>query len=173
LISAIRAMKDMNKDFAGLTKTRLHDGIPAQYYQGYEIEATFAKSNQQGGIAIVRKEGDVHGMESIKHHGNDVLSFELVTRSHRWLIIGDYISPNLDGKEENNNVLQARHQRPTLPIILTGDLNINIDINPQDERSRRISDCLTILGVNDRDIFDVETVSLTPPHGNSTGRADG
>jgi hypothetical protein len=36
------------------------------------MEATFARSNQKYGIAILWKEGVVHGIESIKDHGSDV-----------------------------------------------------------------------------------------------------
>jgi exonuclease III len=149
LISAVRAMSDMNMDFAILTETKLQDGIHAKYYQGYEIEATNAKSKHQGGVALIWKEGASHGIESIRHHGPDVLSFELVTGSFRWLVIGAYISPNLDGKEECNYILQARNQRPRLPIIISGDLNVDLEKDNQDERSQRISNCLSIIGVED------------------------
>jgi hypothetical protein len=108
LLTAVCAMADMKMD---LTETKLQDGIHAKYYQGYQIEATNARSKQQGAIALIWKEGNNHGIKRILHHGNGVLSFKLATGSFRWLIIGAYISPKLDGIEECNNILQAQQQR--------------------------------------------------------------
>jgi hypothetical protein len=109
-----------------------------------------SRSIHQGGVALVWKDSHCHVIESIRHHGSDVLSFELVTGSRRWLVIGAYISPNRDGQDECNHILHARNQRQRLPVIITGDLNVNLDNDTQlNERGQRIKNCMSLLGVED------------------------
>jgi hypothetical protein len=107
----------MQMDWTILTETKLTDGIHTRNFQGYQVEATNAKSAHQGGVALAWREGPRHSVESVKCFGSDVLTFKLATGSYRWLVIGAYISPNTDAKDECNNIIQARNQRDNLPII--------------------------------------------------------
>jgi hypothetical protein len=137
----------MKLDIAILTEAKLTNNIHAKYYQGYRIIATDADSPHKGGIAVIWRGSDNFTIESLRIQGKNTISFELTTGSYSWLVIGTYISPNSEGKTECNEIIRIRLQKSRLPLILTGDFNHDIYSEATTERSQRILDCLSILGV--------------------------
>jgi hypothetical protein len=164
----------MQMDWTILTETKLTDGIHTRNYEGYQVEGTNARSAHQGGVAFAWHEGPHHRVESVKIFGSDVLTFEIATGLHQWLVIGVYISPNTDARDECNNIIRARNQRDNLPIILTSNLNYDNDNPTNNARNQRIQDCLAILGVDDMTKhFDDASHISTAALGDNTGRGTG
>ncbi len=60
LLTALRAMEDINTDIALLTETKLCDERYAKKGHGYTVFATQAPSTQQGGVALVWKTAATH-----------------------------------------------------------------------------------------------------------------
>jgi hypothetical protein len=72
----------------------------------------------------------------------------LVSSGYRWLIIAVYVSPNLLATDNCNQLIQIHNKYTNLPIILTGDLNINLDATNFNPRDQEIYDTIEMLGVN-------------------------
>jgi len=60
LLTALRAMEDINTDIALLTETKLCDERYAKKGHGYTVFATQAPSTQQGGVALVWRTAATH-----------------------------------------------------------------------------------------------------------------
>jgi hypothetical protein len=97
LIAAIRALAIMHVDIALFTEVKIHDGIFPCSYLGYNIIATPAPSQHQRGVAIAWKESTGYTVESITINDANMISFQLVSSGHRWLIAAVYLSPNFTG----------------------------------------------------------------------------
>lgn len=133
---ALRAMEQMNVDLGILTEAKLTDGIYTRCSSGYNVVATNARVHNQGGVALFYKNSPDWQVESVRHHGPNVISFQLVAASRRWGVIGAYVPPSdLDTVEYINQAFEALPR--AIPPILLGDLNVDLD-NPRDERGQAI-----------------------------------
>jgi exonuclease III len=124
LESVLRALNQMNVDFCLLCETKLSDDRFTKFSSGYRVFASKAPSSHQGGVALVYRQSPYWQIESERVHGPNVISFELVSGPRRTLIIGAYIPPG--DRNTIEFVHQAANRRLDLPIMLMGDLNVDL-----------------------------------------------
>jgi hypothetical protein len=66
------------------------------------------------------------------------------------MVIGTYIPPSETDESTCNNIIDARNSCPHIPLILLGDINVNLDDgNNPSLRDIGIMACLATLGVDD------------------------
>jgi len=75
---ACRAMAMANMDIVVLTETKIDSDFWARSAYGYTISCTQALSPFQGGIALIHRQSSDWHIESIRHHGPNVLSCLIV-----------------------------------------------------------------------------------------------
>ena len=91
---ALKAMCTMGFDFGFLTETKIENENYARLVGDYRVYGSHA-SNHQGGVALFWKEdNDRYAIESVRGHGPNVVSFQLVTGKRRWKVVGLYIPPS-------------------------------------------------------------------------------
>jgi exonuclease III len=146
LESVLRALDQMNVDFGLLLETKLSDDRYTKFSSGYRVFATKAKNPFQGGVALVYRQSSYWQIESERVHGSNVISFELVTGHRRTLVIGAYIPPGDENALEF--IEQAAQRRPNLPVLLMGDLNVDL-LNLRDTRDANIAAMIANLGLLD------------------------
>ena len=76
-------MEQMNVDIGILTEAKLTGGIYTRYSSGYNVVATSARVHNQGGVALFYKNSPDWQVESVRQHGPNVISFQLVAASQR------------------------------------------------------------------------------------------
>jgi exonuclease III len=144
LEAALRSMSQMNMDLGVFTETKLVDGHHTTSCEGFEVITTKAKSKHQGGVAIFHKQSRHWHIEGTKTFGPNVIQTELVSGKSRWILVGAYIPPSeVDGTtiswiERATNGLNH-------PLILLGDLNINIHQPPVGGYNKRQEDTLNLI----------------------------
>ena len=79
LETCLRAMGQMGLDWGILTETKLTGGIHTRFSSDYHVFATDAASASQGGVALFYRESSLFSIESVRRHGPNCLSFQLVT----------------------------------------------------------------------------------------------
>jgi hypothetical protein len=150
LVSAARAMQQMNVDLAILTEAKITDECYTRHSFGYEIRTSKASSSSQGGIAICWRDSECSQAEGIRFHGPNVVSCELTSGPKRWLIIGAYIPPSETSNATVNFIQEAHMRQPLLPVILLGDLNVDFrSTNMTSARDASIAGLVANLGVED------------------------
>ena len=149
LYMALRAMAQMRVELGLFCETKLTNDMYPRTCCGYSVVATQAKSRFQGGVALFyRSDASQWTIEGTRTHGPNVISCSLVTGSRRWSILGVYIPPSEDNGETLTYLEEAVRSRCDHPIILLGDLNINLP-RPDDDRSEDISTAMALLGLSD------------------------
>jgi hypothetical protein len=147
LETALRAMDQMKVDLGILTEAKLTDGIYTRCSSGYSVVATSARVHNQGGVALFYKNSPDWQIESVRYHGPNVISFQLVAASRRWGVVGAYIPPaDLKTVEYITQAFEALPR--AIPPILLGDLNVDLD-NPRDDRGQAIATEVAGLGLED------------------------
>jgi len=139
-------MADLNTDIVVLTETKLCGGRHARHGFGYSVFATSAVSLHQGGVALVWRTKPSHWiLEGVRTLLANSLSAILVSGMKCWLLLGTYLSPNVD-PESKLGMLEVKGQRhPNVPVILMGDLNADLNHNAN-TRSITITTILQHLG---------------------------
>jgi hypothetical protein len=79
LVSATRALQQMNVDVAVLTETKITDECYTRHSFGYEIRASKAPSSSQGGVAFCWRDNEISQTEGIRFHGCNVVSCEVTS----------------------------------------------------------------------------------------------
>jgi hypothetical protein len=149
LYMALRAMAQMRVELGVFCETKLTNDMYPRECCGYSVFATQAKSHSQGGVALFyRSNASQWTIEGTRTHGPNVLSCSLVTGSRRFSLLCVYIPPSEDDGETLTYLEEAVRTRCNHPIILLGDLNINLP-RPIDDRSEDIATALTLLGLSD------------------------
>jgi len=121
-------MQDLNTDIAILTETKLCDGRHAKHGHGYSVFATSAVSPNQGGVALIWHTKPTHRtLEGMRTLSTNSISAVLVSGAQRWLLLRMYISPNLEPDAELNVLEIETSCHPHMPIIIMGDLNVDLD----------------------------------------------
>ena len=118
------------------------------YTPGYNVIASKATSHNQGGVALLWKEGDdLPGVEAACIVMPNLLTFQLITDVERFYVMGIYIPPN--DSLGVNDLRAAWNLCPAdcVPLIL-GDLNINFK-HPQDYREEAIADLVDEINLVD------------------------
>ncbi len=96
LLTALRAMEDINTDIALLMETKLCNECYAKKGHGYAVFATQAPSTQQGGVALVWRTAATHWtLEGMRAVTANIISATLVSGTHCWLVIGTYLPPSV------------------------------------------------------------------------------
>jgi hypothetical protein len=141
LVSALRAMEQLNMDIVLLTETKLADERYTRYSYRDDVVATKATSHHQGGVALCWRRSEVCQVEGVCRHGPNLVSCKLVTGSNCWLVIGAYIPPSeVDGTTCNH----------IFAVQLLGDLNVDLH-QPEvgSHRDAGIAAAVVLLGVED------------------------
>jgi len=149
LLEALRAMQELNTDIAVLTEAKVTHNKHARQSHGYNVFASLAPSSQQGGVVLAWRSDPKHWiLEGMRAISPNSVSATLVSGEKRWLLLGTYLSPN-EPPDMELTALEAEYQRNAkLPVILLGDLNVDID-NQNSERGIAIATTLQHLGVTD------------------------
>ena len=147
LAFAIRAIEVSKINLAVLTETRFHNDIYTKSYLGYEVVGTTTTHQNQGGVALVfQEEPDGWSVESIRKHGPNVISCELVIGDTRTPLIGAYLPPG--DLLTLPFVTEAIDRFPGKTPILMGDLNANIHAENR-PRDSEIADFCSFHGLED------------------------
>lgn len=141
----MRAMDKINVDLGFLTETKL-----TKYYTksafGYQIFSTKATSAYKGGAALFfRPKKDSWHVESVRDHVPNVISAVLISGYKLWIILGAYISP-IEDNRHTICYIEEYSKRYDYPIILCGDLNVQIKI-PARNRDIEIVSTLKDIGL--------------------------
>ena len=110
---------------AVLTKTKLTDAQYPKHVEGYHVIGSKVTSPQQGGIGLLWKAGHQDfEVEAVKIVSPNVLTFQLVTRSVQFFVIGAYIPPS---DTTGVDALRAAWAKcpPNCKPLLLGDLNFD------------------------------------------------
>jgi exonuclease III len=111
-----------------------------QQSAGYQVIASDASSNRQGGVALCRKEHDAYELEEWRFFGPNVLAFRLVTGGKDFYCVECYIPPSEDNQSTLANVRRAQQQcSENFELLLFGDLNIDLEA-PRDTREEIIAE---------------------------------
>jgi hypothetical protein len=149
LEAALRACKEMRIHLGILTKTWLDTDRYTRSAYGYTVFATKTTHFNQGGIALIFTNNSLYfQVESQKRHGPNVVSCFLVTGNTRYAVIGAYIPPT------NTTTLAhisdaSNHFQGHRPIILMGDININLQTTTPTARDTEIMALLATLRLED------------------------
>ena len=140
LESACRALGAMHVDIGCLQETKLTGGVYTRQSSGYQVIASDASSNRQGGVELCWKEHDSYELEEWSFFGPNVLAFRLVTGGKDFYCVECYIPPSEDNQSTLANVRRAQQQCPEKSeLLLFGDLNIDLDA-PRDTREEIIAE---------------------------------
>ena len=75
LEASLRAMAALNVDVCLLTETKLTNGAHSRMAHGYQVYATEANSQFQGGVALCFRERKDMTIENIRKYGHNVISW--------------------------------------------------------------------------------------------------
>ena len=152
LEQAMRCMRVMNIDIGLITETKLQ-GYHTTQCEGYDIIATRAKSKFQGGVALCYRKSDYFHIEGTRAFGPNVIRATPLSGKRKWRIVGIYIPPG----EEDGSTLEfaaaAVAISSTLPLILLGDLNVDLKrmmtTETTNNRKRETAALVASLGISD------------------------
>lgn len=122
---ALRCVRSMTIDIAVLTESKLQNDHTINC-EGYEIVATTAKSKWQGGVALCYRKSDVFHLEDTRIFGPNVIRTTIVSGRKKWRLVGVYIPPSEVNGETIQLIQAAASISPNLPLILVGDLNVDL-----------------------------------------------
>ena len=172
LITALRAMSQMNIDFGVLTETKVTDNVYTRRTDAYQVIATNAASPHQGGVALFYRENNCFQVESVRRWGHNVISFVITTGKRRLGFLGAYVPP-ADTTTLPHLQKALDYVPDVFPTFLLGDLNVDLRA-PGNERDAEIAAILAARGLQDtRHHFWQRPTSLgwsTWFQGRNTGR---
>ena len=148
LESALRGMSQANMDLGISQEKKCTDGIYTHESARYRVVATNTPSRHRGRVAIFYRPSTLFAMEAVRQYGPNVMSFELWTGARRWYIIGCYLAP--DDTSTIESVVAALKDRPKgTALVVTGDLNTELEEPENDRRGKEIAAAMTEAGVED------------------------
>ena len=146
---ALKAMGVMGYDFGFFTETKIGSDNYAQSVGDYKVFGSQA-SNHQGGVALFWKENnDRYMIESVRGHGPNIVSCILVTGEQRWKAVGMYCPPSEDDGATLHHLQEALASSGSMPIILGGDLNVDLLASGRSARDTEIATVLASYGLDD------------------------
>ena len=145
---ALEAMKRMNVDVGVFTETKLVAGKHTVNSSGYKVVATEAKSAHQGGVALFFRDAEDWHIEGVKPFGPNVIAATIVSGNWRRSIIGVYIPPSEEDGKTIEFVRLAAHKMRKNPIILVGDLNVDL-LNERRRRNHRMEETADLVALLD------------------------
>jgi hypothetical protein len=165
LEAALRACEQMRIHFAVLTETKLSTDRYTRSAYGYTVFATKTNHINQGGIAVIFTNNSLYfQVESQQRHGPNVISCILRTGHLQHPIIGAYIPP---GDTTTLSYISDASQRffQGQPIILMGDINVDLRTTTPDNRDAEIMALLSTLGLEDMSTHFIQRQGFR--HGNT------
>ena len=163
---ALLDMRDMCIGFSFLTSTGFtkKKGDPysdcvihSKHFEGYDVIATEANSEKQGGVAFAiynpRGTGVIkpnYHLENVQRHGHNCMSCLYCTGIRKIPVIGAYLLPGPQGLADlHSHVQTAFNQYPTTryaPAFM-GDFNVDLDTNSPNDMHRQ-QEVLDFLAAN-------------------------
>jgi len=96
-------MHDINTNIVVLMETKLTSRHHAKMGHGYLVFASLATNPSQGGVALIWQMEPVHWtLEGMRMLSANSISATLVSGPQHWLLLGTYISPNVEPNAELN-----------------------------------------------------------------------
>ena len=139
----------MGFDFGFFTETKIENDNYAQSVGDYKVFGSQA-SNNQGGVALFWKEDSNRYMiESVRGHGPNIVSCILVTGERRWKVVGIYCPPSETDGATLYHLQEALANTGSMPIILGGDLNVDLLNSGRSVRDTEIATVLASYGLDD------------------------
>ena len=146
---ALKAMGVMGLDFGFFTETKISNDNYAQSVGDYKVFGSQA-SNNQGGVALFWKEDPSrYAVESVQGHGPNIVSFQLVTGDKRWKVVGIYCPPSETDGATLRHLEEALANAGDIPIILGGDINVDLLNSGRSVRDTEIATALAFYGLDD------------------------
>jgi exonuclease III len=163
LEAALRACEQMRIHFAVLTETKLSTDRYTRSAYGYTVFATKTNHINQGGIAVIFTNNSLYfQVKSQQRHGPNVISCILRTGRLQHPIIGAYIPP---GTTTLSYISDASQRFQGQPIILMGDINVDLRTTTPDNRDAEIMALLSTLGLEDMSMHFIQQQGFR--HGNT------
>jgi exonuclease III len=149
LEAALRACEKMRIQFGILTETKLSTDCYTRSVYGYTVFATKSTHTNQGGIALIFTNNSLFfQVEGQRKHGpNVIISCILVTGKRQHYIIGAYIPPS--DTTTLTYISEASQRFAGKPIILMGDINVDLRTTTPDARDTEIMAMISALGLED------------------------
>jgi Reverse transcriptase (RNA-dependent DNA polymerase)/Endonuclease-reverse transcriptase len=139
LEQASRCLRLMNIDLAILTETKLPT-FHTTDCEGYKITISVAVNSYKGGVALCVRPSRYFLVEGTATHGNNVISTYIVSGNKQWFLIGAYIPPSEHDHSTISQIeLALATNRTNAPVILMGDLNINMKADWETYNDREVA----------------------------------
>ncbi len=148
LAAAAKGLCQMGVGCAVITETKLTDVRYPKHVEVYHVITLEATSPQQGGIALLWTAGHQDfEIKAVKIVSLNALTFQLVTGSVRFFVIGVYIPPADTTGVDALCAAWATCPSSCKPLLL-GDLNIDFG-SPQTSREEAVADLLDEINLVD------------------------
>jgi exonuclease III len=148
LEAALRACEQMRIDVGILTETKLSTDRYTRSAYGYTVFATTTTHFNQGGIALIFTNKSLYfQIEAQRKHGPNVISCIITTGLRQYPVIGAYIPPG--DTTTLAFISEASNRFPGQPILLMGDINVDLRTNAPSTRDTEIMAFLATLGLED------------------------
>jgi hypothetical protein len=151
-------------DFGILTETRLSTDRYTRSAYGYTVFATKTTHINQGGIALIFTNKSLYfQVKAQRKHGPNVISCIITTGKRRYPVIGAYIPPN--DTTTLAFISEASNRFTGQPIILMGDINVDLRTDTPNNRDTEIMALIATLGLDDMATHFIQRKSFR--HGNT------
>ena len=87
-------LRAMHTNIAVVQKVKLSGGKHTRLSSEYADMAIDVKQARIGGFALLWEESELYKLEEAKARGPNVITFELMTGSDRYYVVGCYIPPS-------------------------------------------------------------------------------
>jgi hypothetical protein len=141
-------MTQIGVDCGVLLETKLTKGVYTRWSSCYNVRSTHMPSKWQGGISLFWRTSETYEIKEVELRGPNMLSFQLVSGTTRWYIVGCYIPlTNLTTLTHVNEAWRAC-PKGCLPILL-GDLNVNLAAlcNERDDTIAKQVDAMALINM--------------------------
>jgi hypothetical protein len=164
LEAALRACEQMRVDVGILTETRLSTDRYTRSAYGYTVFATKTTHINQGGIALIFTNNSLYfQVEAQRRHGPNVISYIITTGQRKYPVIGAYIPPT--DTTTLAFISEASNRFAGQPIILMGDINVDLRTNTPNNRDTEIMAFIATLGLEDMATHFIQRKTFR--HGNT------
>jgi len=123
---AAKCLLNHRVDIAILTETKIQTNF-SQLIERYQLVHSIGHTAHSGGVSLAYRTDDArYSVESVQCRTN-LVSFNLVTPQHRFIVVGVYCPPSNPAASEDlgNQVTSILRKNAHLPRIILGDLNAN------------------------------------------------
>ena len=121
-------------------------GIYTRGSARYSVIETDFPRRHLSGVAVFYRPSPQYAVEATQHFGPNVVGFQIATGERRWCIIGCYLAPNNTSTIESAVTALKERSRGS-ELIVSVDLNINMEDPDVDWREEEIAAALTATGI--------------------------